>query len=178
MKRYERTFLIGEKDLIRFHCERCYREKLLGMLAMAVAGALIVLLYSSQLPWRPSDLELGLMIAGGFVLALVFMVLGAWLVTSRQVRSSMKKQGITEYQQAVRVDGFGVRVQANGKEGKLGFEHLHMVRETGTDLYIYITPTQAWLLPKSQMADPEAECAQLREIFTTVVEPRRLKLRK
>ena len=52
------------------------------------------------------------------------------------------------------------------------------VRETRRAFYLFIAEHQAWILPKAQMEDREAECRAVREIFCKVVERSRLRLRK
>ena len=52
------------------------------------------------------------------------------------------------------------------------------VEETKKAFYLYLAANQAWILPKDQMEDQAAECARLREIFSTVIESKRLKLQK
>ena len=74
--------------------------------------------------------------------------------------------------------GFGVRVSAQGRQAKVGFDKLLRVEETKSAFYLYLAASQAWILPKAQMEDPASESAALRQIFSTVVESRRLKLKK
>ena len=76
------------------------------------------------------------------------------------------------------IDGFGVRVTARGRQSRVGFDKLMRVEETGKAIYLYLSANRAWILPKDQMEDPRGECARLRALFSTVIESRRLKLKK
>ena len=51
------------------------------------------------------------------------------------------------------------------------------VRETRRAFYLFLSEQQAWILPKAQMEDPQGESEQLRRLFRTVIEKRRLELR-
>ena len=176
--RYSRAFQIGEREMVRFHFGRALREKLPGMIGLSVAGMLIVYLYMTRMGLTITTGQLILWMALGFALVLAALFLGLYLSVVAPVRRGLKKQGMTRYEQVVNVDGFGVRVRANGKEAKLAFDKLFAVRETRRDFYLFVTDTQAWLLPKSQMEDEAAESALLRQIFSTGVESRKLRLRK
>ena len=57
------------------------------------------------------------------------------------------------------------------------FDRIHKVRETKKAIYIHLSDTQAWILPKSQMAGEE-EAARLLEMLSSVIESGRLQLRK
>ena len=176
--RYSRAFQIGEKEMVRFHFGRSLREKLPGMIGLSIAGMLIVYLYMTRMGLSITTGQLVLWMILGFVFVLAALSLGLYLSVLFSVRKGLKKQGFTRYEQAVNIDGFGIRVRANGKEAKLAFDKLFAVRETRQDFYLFVTDTQAWLLPKSQMEDAAAESALLRQIFSTVVESRKLRLRK
>ena len=89
-----------------------------------------------------------------------------------------RRSGKESYIQHTEIDGFGIRVTVQGRQGKVGFDKLMKVEETGKAFYLYLAANQAWLLPKDQMEDPASESAALRQIFSTVVESRRLKLKK
>ena len=175
--RYERNFQIGRRELIRFHFGQAMREKFLGMIGLSVAALLIVYLYVTRLGLTATRGQLIAWMILGFVMTLACLAAGFYLQVALHVRRSLRKLHVTGYEQAVAVDGFGVRVTANGREARLGFDKLYLVRETRQDFYIYVTAEQAWLLPKAQMEDPAAECGTLRKIFGTVLESRRLALR-
>ena len=66
-----------------------------------------------------------------------------------------------------------------GKDkARLTFEKLARVQETRRAFYLFLSDAQAWILPKSQMEDPEAESGELRKIFRMVIERGRLQLKK
>ena len=174
--RYERTFQIGRRELVRFHFGQVMREKLLGMIGLSVAALLIVYLYVTRLGLTATRGQLIAWMVLGFSMTLACLGGFFYLRIARHVDKSLRKLGVTAYEQAVAVDGFGVRVTANGREARLGFDKLYLIRETRRDFYIYVTAEQAWLLPKEQLEVPAAECALLRQIFETVVESRRLAL--
>ena len=66
-----------------------------------------------------------------------------------------------------------------GKDrARLSFDKLMKVRETRRAFYLFLSANQAWILPKAQMEDPAGESRQLRAIFSTFLDARRLRLRR
>lgn len=98
--------------------------------------------------------------------------------TCLRVRAQLRRSGRERYVQETEIDGFGVRVTVGKDRAKLGFDKLRRVQETRGAFYLFLSDSQAWILPKAQMEDRAAECAQLRQIFHTVIERGRLRLRK
>lgn len=175
---YRREFTIGWKETWAFYRMLVLGRWWKGLLGFGLVGCLVGWMY---LEWLEVGLDTlpAVLAAAAFGLAVMSAVaLGITLSTRVKVRGEMKRRGRDSYVQAVEIDGFGIRVTAAGKQGKLGFDKVAKVRETGGAFYIFLAPTQAWLLPKAQMEDPAGESEQLRTIFRTVIESGRLKLKK
>ncbi|MDE7261595.1 MAG: YcxB family protein, partial [Oscillospiraceae bacterium] len=90
----------------------------------------------------------------------------------------LRQSGRESYVQETDISGLGIRVAVDGNKAKLAFENLVQVRETRKAFYLFLSSTHAWILPKAQMEDPAAESAQLRELFNTVLERKKLRLKK
>lgn len=175
---YERTFTIGIPEAQAFHLAQMRNFWWKGILAFGIVGGLVSWLYLTA--WGGA-LGQGAKFFVTLVAALVTMgavFLGLTISTRMRIKRQVKVSGREEYAQEVVIDGFGVHVTVGQNKTKLGFEKLARVWETEDAFYIFITDDQAWLLPKAQMADQEEETAKLREIFNTVVESKKLKLRK
>lgn len=171
---YQETFTIHAKDAIRFYFRLFYRSRLWMILGFGLAGALTTYLYGAP-GGLPGPVLFGTMLLTFVVVAVLF--LGAsYLNIRRSVRKGAKKNGADSYQQAVRINGFGIRVDANGKEGRVGFDKILKVEETRDYFYIYLTRENGWIMPKNQMANREADCAALRALFTKVIPQRQLHL--
>ena len=112
--------------------------------------------------------------AAGMGLSTLFLAVSTCL----RVRAQLRRSGRERYVQQTEIDGFGVRVTVGKDRAKLGFDKLRRVQETRGAFYLFLSDSQAWILPKAQMEDRAAECAQLRQIFRTVIERGRLRLRK
>ena len=105
-------------------------------------------------------------------------MLGMIWFNNNKVKSTMRRMGKSSYRQSVEIDGFGVHAEIDGKREKAGFDKIVRVKETVRAFYIFYAQEKAWILPKDQMADMEAESKQLREIFTALVASSQLKLMK
>ena len=171
---YHRDFTIGKRETLDFYLSLVLRRWRGGIAGFAAAGALASLLYTARLS-LPA--RIGLAAAGAAAFALLATL---WLLlsTGHKVREQLRRSGRESYIQETEINGFGVHVTVGKDRAKLGFDKLLRVQETRGAFYVYISDHQAWILPKAQMEDRDAECAQLRQIFQTVVERGRLRLRK
>ena len=172
---YQETFTIHAKDVIRFYFRVLCRSRIWMILGFGLAGALTTYLYGAS-GSLSGPILWGTMLLTFAVVAVGF--LGAsYLNIRRGVRKGAKKNGSSSYEQTVRINGFGVRVTANGKDGRVGFDKLVKVEETRDCFYLYLTRDNGWIIPKNQMANREADCAALRALFQTVIPQRQLHLR-
>ncbi len=173
---YHRDFTIRKRETLDFYLSLVLRRWRGGILGFGAAGALAVLLYTGQMGLS-LPVQAGLMILG----AAVFMLLvSLWLVfvTWRQVKEQLRRSGRESYIQETEINGFGIHVTVGRDKAKLAFENLAQVRETKKAFYLFLSDTHAWILPKAQMENPAAESAQLRDLFNTVLERKKLRLKK
>lgn len=169
---YHRDFTIGRRETLDFYLSLVLRRWRCGILGFGAVGALVLLLYTGRTQFS-LPVRAALMAAG----ALVFMLgLTLWLVltTSAKVGSQLRRSGQESYVQETEISGLGVRVTVGKNRAKMAFENLAQVRETKKAFYIFLSETHAWILPKAQMEDRLAESAQLRELFSTVLERKKL----
>ena len=172
---YHRDFIIGLRETQDFYLSLSMRHWRKGIAGFALAGALAGLLYTSRagMPWY---LLAAVMLAAAAATAvLVALVLTA--STLLKVKDLVKNSGRESYVQETEINGFGVHVTVGKDKAKLGFPDLMRVQETRKAFYLFLSDSQAWILPKKQMEDPQAECARLRELFTAVIERNRLRLK-
>lgn len=173
---YHRDFTIGKRETLDFYLSLVLRQWRGGILGFGAVGALAALLYTSRTEF-PLPVQAGLMAAG----AAAFMLLAAlWLVfsTAGKVKGQLRRSGRESYIQETEINGFGIHVTVGRDKARLAFENLAQVRETKKAFYLFLSDTHAWILPKAQMDDPAAESAQLRELFSRVLERKKLHLRK
>ena len=175
---YKRTFTIGKKDIWRFYTMLALKKW--GKLAvlMGLVGALTVQLYAPVLRLPDSIILRILASVAGAVLVTGLIVLYLVIYSRSKVLERLRRNGTESYEQEVEINGFGFYVQAHGKQSKVGFDKLLKVQETANAFYVYMTLIQAWILPKDQMENGEEEFRQLRTFFSTVMESKRLKLKK
>lgn len=173
---YRRDFTIGLRETRGFYLMLVLEKWKKGILGFGLAGALAAYMYTAALSL---SLPVGILVAlGGAGAGMLAAALALVISTSARVRGEMNRSGRESYVQETEIDGFGVRVTVGKNRAKMGFDKLVRVRETGRAFYLFIADNQAWILPKSQMEDREAECRQIREILGTVIERGRLKLKK
>lgn len=147
-----------------------------GLLGFAVVGALVAVLYTERaalpLPVRAGIAALtGLVTAGAAALSLT-------VSTRQRVKRQVRQSRRESYIQAMEINGFGIHVTVGKDRARLPFENLLQVWETRKAFYLFLSEQQAWILPKNQMEDPASECEQIRTLLRTVVEKKRLRLKK
>lgn len=171
---YRRDFTIGLKETQDFYLSLTLGRWWKGILGFAAVGALVGVMYTLQLP-------LPLVAVTAVITACVsaaLLTLILTISTLRKVKAQVARSGRGSYVQETEINGFGVHVTVGKDKAKLGFGDLAKVQETGKAFYLFLSDSQAWILPKKQMEDPEAECAQLRALFRAVIERGRLRLKK
>lgn len=176
--RYSRDFTITQREVSALYQMLALRRWSKGILGFAVAGALVAKLYLNWLAIALNTAGTVLVLIAAAILTALLITLGILIRTRFQVRDSMRKTGRGNYVQQTRIDGFGVHVTVDQTSSKAGFEKLKLVQETSSAFYLFLTGSDAWILPKAQMENAEEECRTLREIFSKVVPSRQLKLKK
>lgn len=173
---YQRDFTIGLRETQDFYLTLVIGNWRRGIAGFGLVGALVAWMY---LQWAGMDAAwMAPVLLASAAASMLAVTLGLYLVTRQKVRSQLRASGRGSYLQQTEIGGFGVRVTVGGDRARLDFDKLLLVQETKKAFYLFLTKNQAWILPKAQMEDPEAECQQLRALFRTVIESRRLKLRR
>lgn len=173
---YSRDFTIGVRETQDFYTMLTLRHWRKGLLGFAVVGALVAVLYTERaalpLPVRAGIAALtGLVTAGAAALSLT-------ISTRQRVKRQVRQSRRESYIQAMEINGFGIHVTVGKDRARLPFENLLQVWETRKAFYLFLSEQQAWILPKNQMEDPASECEQIRTLLRTVVEKKRLRLKK
>ncbi|MBQ8852091.1 MAG: YcxB family protein [Oscillibacter sp.] len=174
---YQRDFTIGVKETQDFYVGMQLAKWRGGLLGFGAVGVLTAWMYLGML--APALEGAGKLAAAVGIGAAVMAVIVACMVlfTRQKVAAQVRASGRTQYVQQTEINGFGVHVTVEKDKAKLPFDRIHKVRETKKAIYIHLSDTQAWILPKSQMAGEE-EAARLLEMLSSVIESGRLQLRK
>ena len=172
---YRCDFTIGVRETQDFYISLTLKHWWKGLLGFGGVGALAAGMYmmgtALPLPLRAA-LTVGAALAAAGMAALVLVV-----STRQKVKEQIRRSGRESYIQETEINGFGVHVTVGKKKARLAFENLLRVRETRKAFYLFLSEQQAWILPKRQMEDAQEESEQLRTIFRTVVERKRLELK-
>lgn len=174
---YQRDFTIGVKELRDFYMSlQMYKWKS-GLVGFGAVSVLTAWMYLGMLvPGLSGAGKVAAAVALGLVAAAA-VAAGMMASARHKVNLQMRASGRTTYVQVTELNGFGVHVSVDKSKTKLPFEKIHKVHETQKAFYIYVSGTQAWILPKAQMDGPEEE-KRLRELLSMVIESRRLQLKK
>ena len=175
---YQREFTVRIKDLQFFRQDVMLEKWKTLITGCGLLGAVVAWGY---LQWAGQEMGIiGEVITTVFagLASLEVLMLGLIWFNNNKVKSTMRRMGKSSYHQSVEIDGFGVHAESDGKKEKAGFDKIVRVKETVRAFYIFYAQEKAWILPKDQMADVEAESAKLREIFTALVASSQLKLMK
>ena len=176
--RYSRDFTVTRQDTLMFYQMLALRRWCKGIIGFSVVGALVAKLYLNWLDFAMDGFETGLFMVFSGVLTALLIALGTVIRTRIHVNSLMRKKGRESYVQQLRIDGFGFHVAVGQESARLKFEDILRVEEKRDVFYLFLTENDAWILPKREMEDSEAESRALRDIFTRVIAPKRLKLQK
>ena len=168
---YQSTFFITPRDAARFIRRQLRRGYGKTVLFFGLLGA-VSCWFTAGEDARSQPAYLALAMAMAFLMVALVSLLGHALIAHMRTR---RTRG---YEEDVKITATGVRVRAQGRERRVGFDKLLEIRETARDFYLYTDREHAWILPKAQMKDRAAECAQLRRIFDAIVESSRLHLQK
>ncbi len=174
---YEREFTIGSREVQELYLGQALHNGAKGIIGFAVVGALVAVLYAPS--WARGDRGLTAAFAVGVgLVTLVVLTISVICSTKLQIRKVVSRFDARAYKQRILLDGFGVHVTVGDKTADCGFDKLLRVKESRKAFYVFITEKDAWILPKAQMADPEGESRQIRELFSTVMMNSQLKLLK
>ena len=176
--RYSRDFTITQQDTQKFYGMLVLRRWRKGILGFAVVGGLVAKLYLDWLDFQLDTVGTIIFMVLTGIMTSLLITLGMVIRTRSNVSKMMRSKGRDSYVQQTRIDGFGVHVTVGKDSAKLGFEKILRVEENAAAFYLFITESEAWILPKSQMEDRETESRTIREIFSRVIAPKRLKLQK
>ena len=171
---YSRNFTIGLREVQGLNQMLALEGGWKGIVGIGLAVALINILYMSKLDLGTAAALLILVAPPAMVVAALALIVWTRLRTRRE----LQRTGKGSYIQETEISGFGVRVTVGKTRAKLSFGQLVRVRETRKAFYLFVSGNQAWILPKAQMEDQAAECGTLRQIFRTVVERKKLQLKR
>lgn len=175
---YRRDFTIGPREVQAFSRTLALGRWWRAGAAFGLTGALVCWVCLPRLvPGMGPGLLLALAASAG--LAVSSAALGTALLTDRaRARRRFFAARGGSYLQRVDISGLGVQVAVDQVRAGLRFDRLMKIRETRRAFYLFLSPEQAWILPKAQMEDPAGECRRLREIFTAALDDSRLRLKK
>ena len=180
---YKREFTIGYKEIRDRNRYQTLAKGpkghpgLLGMAGLALAAALVVLLYMPE-HLRNTPVTKWGTFAFAFAAAFLLFIFFGILRSDIQTKNAVNKQRQQSYRQEIAIDAFGVHVTVNKKTADVGYDKLVRVEETKKAFYVYITPSDGWILPKEQMENAPEESRTIRTLFNTVMMSKDLRLQK
>ena len=180
---YKREFTIGYREIRdRNRHQTLFKGPkghpgLLGMAGLALAAALVVLLYMPE-HLRSNPVSKWGTFVFAFAAAFLLFIFFGILRSDIQTKKAVNKQREQSYRQEISIDAFGVHVSVNKKTADVGYDKIVRVEETKKAFYVFITPVDGWILPKEQMEDPVEDSRTIRSLFNAVMMSKDLRLQK
>ena len=171
---YQRSFQIGQEEATAFQLHQAFKTCCILSTVLALGGGALCLFF---LQWKNATgaFTTGIM---SFILFFVLVFFTVRSTISKQVASLYEKGERKPYRQQVSVDGAGLEVRSGKKTKRIALSSLKQAVETRTHLYLYVSKDDAYILPKAQMEDPEAEMETLRAILREFMVEQSLHLKK
>lgn len=173
---YQGKFTIGRKENIRYNLFVTGSRFLFMTVLVFVVIALMlgVTTYGQTKSIQQALIRALPMALGG---AALFVVLNTVMMVFR-INKAYKSKTAYEFTQDITIDGQGVHATSERGSALLAWEKIAKVAESGKTFYLFLSKTQAYVLPKYQMKNPEAEAAQVRELLRSHLDAKILKLKK
>ena len=172
---YQGTFTIGRRENIRFNLY-VMRGRFILMAALVFVIIAVMLGASTygQTMSVPAALLRGIPLGLGG--AALFLVINTVMLMTR-INRAYKEKRAQEFTQDVTIGREGVRASSTRGAALLRWGNIVRVRESGKTFYLFLSKTQAYILPKYQMKDAAAEAAQVRALFQKHLDGGILKLK-
>ena len=172
---YQGTFTIGRWEIIRFNLY-VMRGRFILMAALVFVIIAVMLGASTygQTMSVPAALLRGIPLGLGG--AALFLVINTVMLMTR-INRAYKEKRAQEFTQDVTIGREGVRASSTRGAALLKWGNIVRVRESGKTFYLFLSKTQAYILPKYQMKDAAAEAAQVRALFQKHLDGGILKLK-
>ena len=158
---YQGTFTIGRRENIRFNLY-VMRGRFILMAALVFVIIAVMLGASTygQTMSVPAALLRGIPLGLGG--AALFLVVNTVMLMTR-INRAYKDQRAQEFTQDVTIGREGVRASSTRGAALLKWGNIVRVRESGKTFYLFLSKTQAYILPKYQLKDAAAEAGALRK---------------
>lgn len=174
---YQGTFRIGLKENFRYNWFISNRRMIV---TSAVVFALILLLnaFFGFIYQRVESFWAGILAylpyaLGGALLIYLFSLLFMYM----RLRTLYKKKQLDPFDQKIIINREGVHGSSAKGDIDLPFKNIGMIRESRSDFVIFVTDTHAYVLPKNQMKNPDADSNTIRQILHKYMDPSKLRIK-
>lgn len=93
------------------------------------------------------------------------------------MNKSYKEKTAYEFTQDITIDESGVHATSERGSALLEWSKIEKVREAGHAFYLFLSKTQAYVLPKYQLANRSEDAAQIRALLRQHLDAKLLKLK-
>lgn len=173
---YRGTFTVAHGENIRYNI-LMNLKRIFSSMGLLFGIIISVLIYQNIT-------EHGFSVLTSILRALPMAILAPLVVMSLQLSSTamsirlMYRQGKARpFTQEVTLNQDGFVATAGPGTSKVNWKYMHFVRETPYDFLIFYAEKKAFILPKKQMADREAESEKIRKILKKHLPADRMKLK-
>lgn len=109
--------------------------------------------------------------------SLLFIVINGVMMIFR-INKNYKNKTAYDFTQDITIDEEGVHAASERGDALLRWKNIELVRESGKTFYLFMSKTQAYVLPKYQLEDPEADAAKIRALLRKHLDAKILKIKK
>jgi len=173
---YRGSFTIGRKENMLYNLF-VSRGRLLSVGAI-VLGVVTVVLSSSGVAKGLTfaeallrSLPIGLAVSVLFLLCNIVPMISTVYLTYRKKRA-------VPFKQEILLDAKGLHNTSDHGEEYLKWKDMQRVLESASAFYIFRNERQAFVLPKEQMKNPEADAARIRAILRSHLDQKVLKIKR
>lgn len=175
--KFSGSFVIGKDENLRLNQFVAFNKVMKNTLVIG----LIVLLPQLALPFL---FEGELTVFRAFMALLIsaaaaglfFLIMRLSVVF--RVRTFYKTETLTPFKQDLHIDSKGITATTEDEGAKFtSFDQIVKVTETSKDIYVFISATQAFVIPKNQLENEKADIASLKTIFSAAIPSDKVKFK-
>lgn len=175
---YKKTFTIGKDENKRLNNFVMRKSRVKNSFAIAVLVIFAEIMINFFI-LRSTSIPLGIAFAVLFAaIAVGLFWLICFVTLNIKVKVLYERELLKPFLQKIRINSEGIHTTTDEGAALRPFDDVVKVCESSKDIYIFVSETQAFVIPKSQMKNPETDRDELCNVLRNYLPPEKLFLRK